>query len=202
EDLPWLLQRLCDWLNTGFQAGSSNAKQAGVLKAIIAHVYIAWIHPFADGNGRTARLLESRLLCQAGLTQSAANLLSPHYYCTRPEYYRRLERSSQREDGLVGFLRYALHGLVEGLDEWLKVIEYLAPNGPGGWDESGKHPQLIEIEVEHARRVASGAFENPVSLAGKYARPGVSYSDEELRQTLREIQTEWETELDELLADE
>ncbi|MCE2490059.1 MAG: Fic family protein [Anaerolineae bacterium] len=70
--------------------GSRNAKQAGVLKAIIAHVYIAWIRPFADCNGRTARLLESRLLCQAELPQSAANLLSPHYYCTRPAYYRRL----------------------------------------------------------------------------------------------------------------
>ena len=203
EDLAWLLQGLCDWLNTGFQASNADDRTAfGVLKAIIAHVYIAWIHPFGDGNGRTARLLESRLLLQAGLPPSAANLLSPHYYCTRPEYYRRLERSSQRGDGLPAFLRYALQGLVDGLDEWLKAIEYLSPYGPRGWDETGKHPQLIEIEVEHARRVAAGAFENATSLAGAYAKPGVSYSDEELRQTLKEIRTEWEAELDELLADD
>ena len=203
EDLACLLQRLCDWLNTDFQASNAGDRLAlGILKAIIAHVYIAWIHPFGDGNGRTARLLESRLLIQAGLPQSTALLLSPHYYCTRPEYYMRLERSSQQEDGLSAFLRYALQGLVEGLDEWLRIIERLSPDGPRGRDETGKHPQLIEIEVEHARRVAAGAFENPVSLAGSMAKPGVSYSDEELRQTLKEIQTEWEAELDELLADD
>ena len=203
EDNAYLLQRLCDWLNTGFQTSHADSRMAtGVLKAIIVHVYVAWIHPFADGNGRTARLLESLLLCQAGLPQSAARLLSTHYHCTRPEYYRQLERSSQCRDGLVGFLRYALQGLVDGLDEWLRVIERLSPDGPRGWDERGRHPKRIEVEVEHARRVAAGAFENPVSLANRYAKPDVSYSDEELRQTLREIQTEWEAEIDELLADD
>ena len=203
EDLAWLLQGLCDWLNSGFRDSNADDRTAfGVLKAIIAHVYIAWIHPFGDGNGRTARLLESRLLIQAGLPPSAANLLSPHYYCTRSEYNRRLERSSQREDGLPSFLRYALQGLVDGLDEWLKAIEYMSLYGPSGWDETGKHPQLVEVEVEHARRVAAGAFENASSLANRYAKPGVSYSDEELRQTLKEIQTEWEAELDELLAED
>ncbi len=203
EDLAHLLQRLCEWLNSGFQAANADDRLAfGILKAILAHVYIAWIHPFADGNGRTARLLESRLLHQAGLPRSAAFLPSPHYHCTRPEYYSRLERSSQCTEGLIDFLRYALQGLVDGLDEWLRVIERLSPNGPRKWDESGLHPQLIEFEVEHARRVAAGAFENPKSLAGAFAKPGVSYSDEELRQTLRAIQTEWEAELDELLADD
>ena len=203
EDLAYLLQRLCAWLNTGFQAANADARlTCGILKAILAHLYIAWIHPFGDGNGRTARLLEIRLLRQAGLTQTAAYLLSPHYHGTRPEYYRRLERSSQREDGLPAFLRYALRGLVDGLDEQLRVIERLSPNGPRGWDERGLHPKLVELEVEHARRVAAGAFENPVSLAGSMARPGVSYSDEELRETLREIRTEREAELDELLADD
>lgn len=203
EDLAYLLQRLCDWLNAGLQTANADDRPAfGILKAILTHVYIAWIHPFADGNGRTARLLEARLLQQAGLPQSAALLLSPHYHCTRPEYYRRLERSSQGTEGVIDFLRYALQGLVDGLDEWLRVIERLSPDGPRGWDERGRHPQLIEIEVEHARRVAAGAFDNPVSLAGAMAEPGVSYSDEELRQTLREIRTEWEAELDELLADD
>ena len=60
------------------------------------------------------------------------------------------------------------------------------------------HPQLVELEVEHARRAAAGAFKNSTSLAGSMARPGVEISDEELRTTLREIRTEWEAEFDEL----
>ena len=203
QDLAYLLQRLCEWLNTGFQAANADARlTCGILQAILAHLYIAWIHPFGDGNGRSARLLEIRLLRQAGLPQTAAYLPSPHYHGTRPEYYRRLERSSQREDGLPAFLRYALQGLVDGLAEQLRVIELLSPNGPRGWDERGLHPKLIELEVEHARRVAAGAFENVTSLAGSMATPGVEISDEGLRATLREMRTEWETELDELLADD
>jgi Fic family protein len=43
----------------------------GVIKSIIAHLYLAWIHPFGDGNGRTARLLEVRFLMEAGVPSAA-----------------------------------------------------------------------------------------------------------------------------------
>ena len=36
------------------------------MSALLAHLYIAWIHPFADGNGRTARLLEYLILDSFG----------------------------------------------------------------------------------------------------------------------------------------
>jgi Fic/DOC family len=38
-----------------------------LVKAILAHLYIAWIHPFGDGNGRAARLMELRILLEAGV---------------------------------------------------------------------------------------------------------------------------------------
>ena len=37
------------------------------LRAVLAHVYIAWIHPFGDSNGRTARLVEFGILTAAGV---------------------------------------------------------------------------------------------------------------------------------------
>ncbi|WP_433223897.1 Fic family protein [Dactylosporangium sp. CS-047395] len=45
-----------------------------MIKAMLAHLYLAWIHPFGDGNGRTARLIESQLLLQAGVPVPAANV--------------------------------------------------------------------------------------------------------------------------------
>lgn len=53
---------------------------------------------------------------------------------------------------------------------------------------------LAELEVLRA----SGAFENVESLQGKYARPFVDVSDEQLRAFLRQIGKGWEEELDEL----
>ncbi len=40
----------------GFADDRNNRVAAAILRAVLAHLYIAWIHPFGDGNGRTARL--------------------------------------------------------------------------------------------------------------------------------------------------
>src|SRR5690606_37301459 len=56
-DLALLVEELCDWLNRWPMPDHLKGALC-ILKAIIVHVYIAWIHPFADGNGRTARLIE------------------------------------------------------------------------------------------------------------------------------------------------
>ena len=127
EDCEYLTSRLCEWLVEGFKVppGLEPFRMAfEILKAIVAHLYIAWIHPFADGNGRTARLIEFRILLAAGVPDTAAHLLSNHYNQTRTEYYRQLERSHQVEGGDVfGFLEYALQGMVDGLDEELELIK-------------------------------------------------------------------------------
>lgn len=124
EDLQFLLERLCFWLNKGFSPPDASLRIAfGILKAIIAHVYIAWIHPFGDGNGRTARLLEFRFLLEAGAPTPAAHLLSNHYNETRTEYLRNLDRSSKRNDGLYSFISYALEGFIDGLNDQIKEIE-------------------------------------------------------------------------------
>ena len=56
--------------------------------------------------------------------------------------------------------------------------------------------ELASIKAEHAKRRAAGAFENNISLANRYANYGESYSDEELQQTLREISSQWEQDID------
>lgn len=125
EDLNYLLNTLCKWLTTGFVAQDKGmCFSFGILQAIVAHIYMAWIHPFGDGNGRTARLLELCIQLRAGIPSSAAHLLSNHYNDTRTEYYRHLNLSSRQEgDGLYPFIEYALQGLVDGLDEQIKFIE-------------------------------------------------------------------------------
>ena len=103
-----------------FDLGSPLA--APILKAILAHLYLAWIHPFGDGNGRTARLLEYQILLSAGVPSPAGHLLSNHYNDTRSEYYRRLDRSSRVRGGDMEFIVYALQGFVDGLDSQIEEI--------------------------------------------------------------------------------
>lgn len=127
EDCPFLVDRLCEWLNgPEFQAPENSPMGTetvyAVLRAVVAHLYLAWIHPFGDGNGRTARLLEFHILMSAGVPSPAAHLFSNHYNQTRAEYYRQLDHAS-RSGGDVGpFIAYAVRGFVDGLREQLEKI--------------------------------------------------------------------------------
>ncbi len=125
KDCPYLVGRLCDWLS-GPEFSSSDRDMSFVLaliKAVLAHLYIAWIHPFGDGNGRTARLIEFQLLVQSGLVPfPAGHLLSNHYNKTRTRYYRELDRTSKSGGDVLPFLFYAVEGFVDGLREQLESI--------------------------------------------------------------------------------
>ncbi len=126
QDCEHLLSRLCEWLSDrGFKPdGQLKPYRLGfaVLKAIVAHVYLAWIHPFGDGNGRTARLVELQILFSSGVPMPAAHLLSNHYNQTRAEYYRQLAHASRKGGDIIPFVLYALRGLVDGLRSELGLI--------------------------------------------------------------------------------
>ena len=127
EDCRHLIDRLCEWLNgPDFQAAASSAHGTGtvyaILRAVVAHLYLAWIHPFGDGNGRTARLLEFHILLSAGVPSPAAHLFSNHYNQTRTDYYRQLDHASKSGGDIVPFISYAVRGLVDGLREQLETI--------------------------------------------------------------------------------
>jgi cell filamentation protein, protein adenylyltransferase len=124
EDCEYLLQKFCDWLNgPEFTAPSPEMKMPfAVLKAVVAHLYLAWIHPFGDGNGRTARLIELQILLAAGIPTPAAHLLSNHYNQTRAEYYRQLDKASSTGGEILPFLLYAVEGFADGLRSQLGLI--------------------------------------------------------------------------------
>ena len=117
EDCRYLVDRLAGWLESDtFRTDDADLRFAlAVCCAIYAHLYIAWLHPFGDGNGRTARLLEFLILARSGVIPlPAAHLLSDHYNLTRDRYYRQLGEAS-RTGETSGFLGYAIQGLVDGI---------------------------------------------------------------------------------------
>lgn len=126
EEVPALVNKMCEWLNSDdFNVGKGHHPVAiAIIRAIIAHLYIAWIHPFGDGNGRTARLIEFKILAQSGVPLPAAHLLSNHYNATRTEYYNQLDKASKAGGGVTDFIAYAVQGFIDGLNEQLgKILE-------------------------------------------------------------------------------
>jgi Fic family protein len=122
-DVEFLTNLLCEWLNESFEpTDHQDAFLTALAKAIAAHIYIAWVHPFGDGNGRTARLVEFGILTAAGIPSVAAHLLSNHYNLTRTAYYRNLEHASKSGGDLCPFLAYAVEGFVDLLQEQLNRV--------------------------------------------------------------------------------
>lgn len=128
EDCEFLVSTLCGWLNGGdFASGPDPAERflRAFLRAVMAHLYIAWVHPFGDGNGRTARLVEFGILTAAGIPSVAAHLLSNHYNQTRTAYYQQLDFASKSGGEVTRFLHYAAEGFVGELQQELEQVHNL-----------------------------------------------------------------------------
>lgn len=123
RDVPALLDSLCHWLRQEFKYGQKEQPFTEVvIQAIVTHVYIEWIHPFGDGNGRTGRLVEFYILLRGGNPDIASHILSNYYNLTRTEYYRQIEKATENRN-LSEFIEYALLGFRDGLVQTLEVIQ-------------------------------------------------------------------------------
>lgn len=124
EHVPELLDEFCQWLRVEFkfQSGQQTIAEA-IIQAIVSHVFFEWIHPFADGNGRTGRMLEFYVLLRAGMPDVTAHVLANHYNTSRTEYVAHFDNARKKRD-LSEFIAYAVQGLVDGLkDTWDRVQE-------------------------------------------------------------------------------
>ena len=123
EQCAPLMLRFCNWMKEEFcYEEGTQSFQEQVIQAIVAHAYIAMIHPFGDGNGRTARLIEFYILLRAGLPDIASHILSNHYNDTRQEYYRQLDLCVRERD-LSRFIKYAILGFRDGLKDVLDIVQ-------------------------------------------------------------------------------
>jgi len=122
KEVPGLADQLCEWVRREFHYDGGQNFSTAVVQAIVTHVYIEWIHPFGDGNGRTGRLLEFYVLLRAALPNIVSHILSNFYNQTRSEYYRQLDNARMKRD-LTEFIEYAVRGFRDGLKENLLVIQ-------------------------------------------------------------------------------
>lgn len=79
SDVPKRVDMICEWMNR------SDLHPA--LKAAWCHVAIAAVHPFRDGNGRTARVLTSQALYRGGFRSPTFTSLEEWWGHHLDDYY-------------------------------------------------------------------------------------------------------------------
>ena len=104
-----LLEELIEWVN-------ENPLNLNIVERIsVFHHRFVWIHPFFDGNGRTARLVMNLLLMKWGYPPVIVLKVD------RMKYYRALEDANSFQYSKLFLLIF--QGLEQSLDRYLNAIE-------------------------------------------------------------------------------
>ena len=123
DQVPELVDGLFAWLDREFpETRAGGDFGSAVVRALVTHVYLLWIRPFDDGNGRAARMIESFVLMSAGAPAITSQILIRFYHETRAEYLRHLELAA-RDRSPTPFIAYAVEGLRDGLRETLDAVQ-------------------------------------------------------------------------------
>ncbi len=98
-DVPVLMDELIHWLQT-------EQTIPPVLIAGIAQFQLVHIHPFMDGNGRTARLLSTLCLYRSGYDFKKLFTISEYYDRNRQDYYHALQSVRSSSMDMTSWLEY------------------------------------------------------------------------------------------------
>jgi Fic family protein len=86
EAVPELMGEVVAWL----QDGDLDAHVA--VRAAMAHLHVVSVHPFADGNGRISRIVQSLVLAREGLLAPEFSSIEEHLAAHTGDYYRVLQQ--------------------------------------------------------------------------------------------------------------
>ncbi len=116
KDVPGLMKDLVHWIN----AEMKSADLPMPIVAGLAHYQFATIHPYLDGNGRTARLLTTLILHKAGYGLKGIYSLDEHYAKSLVAYYKALTigkthnyYDGRAEADLTDFVAYFCAGMAD-----------------------------------------------------------------------------------------
>lgn len=114
QKVPQLMKNLVEWVQD-----SADKDIHPIVVAGVVHQEIAAIHPFVDGNGRTARALATLVLYQRGYDFRRLFALEDYYNLDRPQYYKAINIGKNYEKRRIDFtpwLEYFVQGFKEEVE--------------------------------------------------------------------------------------
>jgi len=150
EDVPGLVDEFIDWLNI-----EKTWETNPVLLAGIAHYEIARIHPFIDGNGRTARLFATLMLYLSGFDHRRLFALDDFYDRDREAYYAALKTAQENNNDITKWLEYFTTGVAYSVNEVKEAILKLGATKKRGTATqislTDKQMKIVEYINNHGR---------------------------------------------------
>jgi len=142
KDVPLLMEDLVAWINYPETHSIPTPIKAGIFMW-----QFLTIHPYLDGNGRTARMITTYLLRRGGYGLKGLFVLENFYDRNLAEYYRRLQLGlhhnfyfGRNEANLTPWLDFFVEGLAEVFQEAASIVVE-------------KSAQMTKIEPELIRKL-------------------------------------------------
>jgi Fic family protein len=182
KDVPQLMRDLTAWMAASPPAGLPIPICAG-----IAHYQFATIHPYYDGNGRTARLLTTLILHQGGYDLKGLYSLEEYYARDLGAYYEALTVGpshnyylGRAESDLTKWVEYFCAGVAESFENVKLRAEEAA--GAGARD----HSQLLR-KLDPRQRRALELFQESETIVSRDVETLFSIA----QRTARNLLSDW-----------
>ena len=139
--VPELMKALIDFINAEDDIND-------LIKATIIHFYIAYVHPYFDGNGRTARLVHLWFLIQKGYQSALFIPFSSQIEKSRKTYYDAFTAVEENKKlsgkiDVTPFVLYFINNVYNKMNEGTADIETLT-----AFDEAVKEGKITEKETK------------------------------------------------------
>ncbi|HEY2084049.1 MAG TPA: Fic family protein [Verrucomicrobiae bacterium] len=171
EELAARLQAMCDFAN----ATTSEYFVHPVIRGIILHFWLAYDHPFVDGNGRTARALFYWQMLHSGYWLFEFISIS-HFLRKAPvQYGMAFLYAETDENDLTYFIIHQAEIIRRALKELHDYVARKSSETRSCLNALQKYPELNHRQqalISHAVRHPGFAY----SIAGHQTRQGITYA--------------------------
>ncbi len=176
KDVPRLMQELVSWARQAEIDGLPAPLIAGLV-----HYQFVTIHPYFDGNGRTARLLATFVLHRSGYGLNGFFSLEEHHAHDLPAYYQALVThphhnyyEGRAEANLTSWLEYFVDTLARvfklAQEEALYLSERPPLTEPEALRQLDPRARLVLGLFVHSDRITSSDVARDLGLSERTAR--------------------------------
>lgn len=111
SQVPELMSEVVDWLE------HSDRDEHVAVRAAMAHLHVVSVHPFQDGNGRIARIVQSLVLARDGLLAPEFSSIEEYLGRHTPAYYEALTSTQggtyRPERDPTGWIAFCVHAHID-----------------------------------------------------------------------------------------
>ncbi|MBQ7195603.1 MAG: Fic family protein [Bacteroidales bacterium] len=157
--VPAELEKFCDWLNTARTKEMSIAERYNL--SFDAHYRLVTIHPWADGNGRMARLLMNHIQFEFGLIPS--KVLKED----KEEYINALITTRDRDDITI-FRDFMTSEMIKTISHDItNYIKSINGSREKGREKTGKSREKILALLRESPRMTTWQLADQIGISAK-----------------------------------